>query len=248
MVIPILLVFLGFFVVFYSSVIDFLTTYLPEELVKYAIPVGLLGWGIQSLGAGSPEAFVTSLKMTLVSFTIGAVLYYTKHWASGDMWLMGAASALLSPALDRFWPMFFVYSAFWAGVLGTIYYFYFFFKYGIYRKYRGLLLVFVGTILVFLSNPAVNLPLLGVAFILLIVFTRRDVEALFIFEKPVKELEEDDWILEDIKLGKETIKASRPVGKREAELARKYGKGKVKVRGGVPMTPAFSLAAISLLV
>lgn len=247
MVIPTLLVFLGFFVVFYSSIIDFLTTYLPESIVKYALPTGLAGWAVYSLSVGNAEFFLVSLRNTLVAFFVGALLYYTKHWASGDMWLMGVASALLAPAFENFWPMFFLYAAFWAGVLGILYYFYFLFRYGVYKKHIPLLLVFFASLLFLARDPVVNIPIMGLAFVLLIFWTRKDVEVLFIFEKNVKDLEEDDWILKDIKLKGRTISASMPIGKKEVELAKRYGKGKVEIRGGVPMTPAFSLAILSLL-
>ena len=247
MVIPILMVFIGFFVVFYSSIVDFLTTYLPESIVKYSVPTGLAGWGVYSIIAGNAEFFLGSLRMTLVAFFIGGALYYTRHWASGDMWLMGVAAALLAPAFENFWPMFFIYTGFWAGVLGTLYYFYFLFRYGVYKKYMTLLIVFFASLLFLALDPLNNLVVMGLAFVLLILFTRKDVEALFIFEKKVKDLEEDDWILSDIKLKGTTLKASLPIGKKEAELARKYGKGKVEVRGGVPMTPAFSFAVLTLL-
>jgi hypothetical protein len=247
MVIPIVLVFFGFFVVFYSSVVDFFTTYLPEDLVKYALPTGLAGWGIYSLSVGNAEFFLTSLRMTLVAFFIGALLYYTKHWASGDMWLMGVASSLLAPAFPDFWPMFFLYAALWAGALGTLYYFYFLFRHGVYKEHKALVIAFFVSIVFFATDTLNYLPMMGLALVALILLTRKDVENLFIFEKKVKDLEEDDWIFEDINLKGTIIKASMPVGKKEAELARRYGKGNVKVRGGVPMTPAFSFAIITLL-
>jgi hypothetical protein len=246
-ILPVLMVFIGFFVVFYSSIVDFLTTYLPENIVKYSLPAGLAGWGVYSITTGNPEFFLGSLRMTLVAFFIGGALYYSRHWASGDMWLMGVASALLAPAFSDFWPMFFIYAGFWAGVLGILYYFYFFFRYGVYRKHVPLLLVFFASLLFLALDPFGNIVVMGLAFVLLVLFTRKDVEELFIFEKNVKDLEEDDWILEDVKLKGVTLKSSMPIGKKEAELARKLGKGKVRVRGGVPMTPAFSFAVLTLL-
>jgi hypothetical protein len=247
MVIPGLLVFLGFFTVFYASAVDFLTTYLPERLVKAAVPAGLAGWALQSVLMGTAEPFLVSLRLTLVAFLIGGLLYYSRHWASGDMWLMAVASALLAPAFEGFWPDFFLYSAVWAGVLGTAYYFYFLFRHGIYRRHLGLLAVFAASVAVFAMDPLLTAPLVALSLLLLVLFTRRDVEALFISEKPVRKLEEDDWILEDVKVEGTVISASSPVTKHHAELARKHGRGKVKVKSGVPMTPAFSLALITLL-
>lgn len=247
MVIPPLLVSFGFFVVFYSSAIDFATTYLPENLVKYSVPAGILGWFTHSLISADWSFFFTSVILTAFSFIAGGIFYYTKQWASGDMWLIAVASSLLGPAFTRFWPDFFIYSAIWAGILGLTYYCYFLIKYGIYKKHiQGLIVL--SAIAVFTAlDPFPRLFIFGFAFLFFILITRKDVEALFIVEKRVKDIEEDDWLMEDIQVGKHTLKASRPVGKKEVELAAKYGKGKTTIRSGVPMTPAFSLALITLL-
>ena len=103
MVIPPLLVCLGFFVVFYSSAIDFATTYLPEKLVKYSVPAGILGWFVHSLVSGDWSFVATSVLLTAFSFIAGGALYYTRQWASGDMWLIAVASSLLGPAFAGFW-------------------------------------------------------------------------------------------------------------------------------------------------
>lgn len=247
MVIPVLLVFLGFFAVFYSSVIDLFTTYLPEDLVRLSLPAGLVGWALHSFLSGSYAPLLTSVRMTAFSLLAGGALYLTKRWASGDLWLMGVASSLLSPAFPRFWPDFFVYSAFWMGVLGTAYYFYYLFSSGLYRKYGWHLVVFAAAEAWLLTDPLVNAPLIALVLMALVLFTREDVDALFIHEKPVRELEEDDWLLEDVELDGGHLDASRPVGKREARLAREKGEGTVRVKSGVPMTPAFSLALVTLL-
>ena len=247
MVIPFLLVFFGFFVVFYSSAVDFATTYLPENLVKYSVPAGILGWFTYSLIAGDWSFFFTSVVLTAFSFLAGGALYYTKQWASGDMWLIAVASSLLGPAFTRFWPDFFIYSAIWAGILGLTYYFYFVIKHRIYKNHiQGLLLLFAIAVFTVI-DPIPRLFIFGLALLFFILLTRKDVEALFIIEKRVKDLEEDDWLTEDLRVGKHMLKASRPVGKKEVELAAKYGKGKTTIRSGVPMTPAFSLALITLL-
>ena len=247
MVIPPVLVCLGFFVVFYSSAIDFATTYLPEKLVKYSIPAGILGWFVHSLVSGDWSFFSASVLLTAFSFIAGGALYFAKQWASGDMWLIAVASALLGPAFARFWPDFFIYSAVWAGILGLAYYFYFLIRHGIYRKHlKGSVLLFAIAVFT-VMEPFPRLFVFGIALLFFIFLTREEVEDLFLIEKKVRDLEEDDWLTEDLRVGKYLLKASRPVGKKEAELAAKYGKGKTTIRSGVPMTPAFSLALVTLL-
>ncbi|MBR9681139.1 MAG: prepilin peptidase [Candidatus Altiarchaeota archaeon] len=247
MVIPIILVFFGFFVVFYSSVIDFLTTYLPERLVKYAIPTGLIGWLIYGVMNSNYQFFLNSILLTLTAFAIGGFLYYMRHWASGDMWLLAVSSATLGPAFPNFWPNFFLFSAIWAGILGIAYYFYYFIKHQIYLKHQALTILFLATLGLFLINPLSNMSLIGISLLLLLIYTRHDIENLFVFEKKVKDLEEDDWILEDLKIKDKVFKSSMPIGRKEAKWANKHGKGLVKVKTGVPMTPAFSFALLTLL-
>ncbi|MBR9689963.1 MAG: hypothetical protein GOV01_03645 [Candidatus Altiarchaeota archaeon] len=247
MVIPILLVFAGFFVVFYSSAVDFLTTYLPEKLVKYSVPAGLAGWLAYGIQIGNFSFFLQALQTTVLAFIIGGALYYARHWASGDMWLMAVASSLMSPAFESFWPNFFIFSLVWAGLLGIIYYFYFFIRHKFYLKHLKLSAAVLVSNLILMINPLQNLPLIGITWIILILMTRKDVEDLFVIEKKVKDLEEDDWILEDLVIKGRTIKATLPIGKKEEAWAKKHGKGNLLVKSGVPMTPAFSMALLTLL-
>ena len=247
MVIPPLLVFLGLFVVFYSSAIDFATTYLPENLVRYSIPVGLLGWLAHGLVSGDFSFFATSLWLTAFSFLAGGALYYLKQWASGDMWLIAVASSLLGPAFAGFWPNFYILSAVWAGILGLGYYFYYLFRGGVYRNHFPGLVLLAVVALFTAFDPFPRIVILGFALVFFILSTRKEVEALFIVRKKVRDLEEDDWLFEDLKVGKHTIRAALPVGKKEVELARKFGRGYVEIKSGVPMTPAFSLALATLL-
>ncbi len=247
MVIALLLVFFGFFVVFFSSGVDFMTTYLPENLVKISIPIGFIGWAIESLITKSFSPFLTSLKFTFLSFLIGGILYYSKHWASGDMWLMAVASSLLSPAFTNFWPNFFLYSLIWSGILGIAYFIYFFITSGIYKKYLKFILIVLLSGIYTFFNINTGLIFLALTFLLLVLVSRKDIDNLFIIEKKTKDLEEDDWLIDDLKLGKFLIKASSPIGIKEVKLARKYGRGEIKIKSGVPMTPAFSLALLSLL-
>jgi len=247
MVIALFLVFFGFFVVFFSSAIDFMTTYLPENLVKSSIPIGFIGWALESLFTQNITPFFTSLKFTLLSFLFGGILYYSKHWASGDMWLMAVASSLLSPAFINFWPDFFVYTLIWSGILGIFYYIYFFITSKIYKKYFKFILLVLLSGVYTIFNLNSGLFLLALTFLLLVLASRKDIDDLFIIEKKVKNLEEDDWLIEDLKLGKYLVKASSPIGIKEVKLAKKYGKGNLKIKSGVPMTPAFSLALLSLL-
>ncbi len=243
---PAFLVFYGFFVVFYSSAVDFLTTYLPERLVKSAIPFSAAGWLVVSLLSRSARPVVDSLLWAAASFALGYVLYRLRLWASGDMWLLSAASASLSPAFPNFW-LFFPYMLIWAGILGTFYYCFFFVKHRLYEKHLPVALTFLAILGYSLLSPLERFPWAISALIFFVLFTRKDVEALFIREKPVRELEEDDWVLDDLKLGDRVIKAPAVLTKKEEALARRLGRGKVRVKGGVPMTPAFSLALASLL-
>lgn len=178
----------------------------------------------------------------------GGILYYTKHWASGDMWLMAVACALLGPAFPNFWPDFFIYAVVWSGVLGVVYFLFYFIRAKLYKDYAYLVALNLIMVVYSIFYPYMGLICLSISFLLLLLFSRKKVEDLFVVEKKVRELEEDDWLIEDLKVGKHIIKASKPVGKKEVRLAQKYGKGKVRIKSGVPMTPAFSLALITLLI
>jgi len=246
-IIPILLVFFGFFVVFYSSTVDFLTTYLPERLVKYSIPLGIAGWLIFGIFSKNISFAFSSIYLTAFAFLLGGSLYLIRHWASGDMWLLSSASATLGPAFPGFFPNFFLFTAIWAGILGIAYYFYFFVKHEMYKKHQAASILFLAALGIFLIRPFNNLALVGMALFFLLLVTKKDFEELFVLEKKVKNIEEDDWLIEDLKIKNRVFKASFPIGRKEAEWISKNGRGKIQIRTGVPMTPAFSFALVTLL-
>ncbi|MBN1923265.1 MAG: prepilin peptidase [Nanoarchaeota archaeon] len=67
-----------------------------------------------------------------------------------------------------------------------------------------------------------------------------------VIDKPVKNLEEGDWILEDIKAGRKTV-LKKPTGlsKEDIALLQKTKLKTIKVRDGIPFVPSFFLGYLT---
>ena len=69
-----------------------------------------------------------------------------------------------------------------------------------------------------------------------------------VIDKKVKNLEEGDWILADIKIGRKTVKKS-PTGlsKKDIIILQKSKLRKIKIKDGIPFVPSFLLGLITSL-
>ena len=107
-----------------------------------------------------------------------------------------------------------------------------------------LILVLVLTIILFLTGHYA-LGTLGVILLvypLLYVFSKTIEENLMTVSKSPNELQEGDWIAEDIKIGNKTLKYSWD-GLTEKDIKfLKKKKRKIKIKYGIPFAPAFLIA------
>ncbi|HDR53363.1 MAG TPA: hypothetical protein ENN60_01665 [archaeon] len=241
------LVFYGFFVVFYSSVMDLLSTYLPEKMVMSLFPVGYAGWALYGLLTGNFSALFTSLWTSALAFAIGFGLYRLRHWASGDMWLLAGIFACLAPSFPNFGSRYTFYLVLAVGAWSLLSYMWVLVARGYWKPVVILLLT---EALLFWMAPAIWVPLMLLAMLgLFFLATFRKVEALLQGQKPIRELEEDDWLMEDVDLGFAILRKSQPVTRYDAMLAGQSGRTcEASVKLGVPLTPSFALALLALLI
>ncbi|MBR9681176.1 MAG: hypothetical protein GOV00_00040 [Candidatus Altiarchaeota archaeon] len=244
--IALFLVFFGFFAVFYSSAIDLFSTYLPEQLIFSMFPLGYLGWGLYSLLSLDASFLIRSVTSSVLAFMFGYVLFRFRQWASGDMWLLAAIFAILSPAFVGFSQRYSLYLVISVSIWSLLSYL---FVLLVNDEWLKVLLLFLSGILVFITTPLIYTPLvLTLIFTGFFMLTVQKVKTLLEGGKEIRMLEEDDWPMEDIDVGFSIIRKTQPVTKYEGFLAGLSGIRKhVKVRLGIPLTPAFSIALIGLL-
>jgi len=85
----------------------------------------------------------------------------------------------------------------------------------------------------------------GLALVLLYIYTK-SLEPCMISLVPAKNLQEGDWLEQNIKIGKKTIKKSvHGLSFEEIKLLRKANR-KVLIKEGIPFTPAFLLSLMAL--
>lgn len=244
--IALFLVFYGFFVVFYSSILDLASTYLPEKLIFSMFPVGYLGWGLFSLFTGDASFALRSVVASAVAFLFGYILFRLRQWASGDMWLLAGIFAVLSPAFPNFnfaYPLLLVPAV---GVWSLLSYLFVLSVNGEWPSVA--VLIFMSALASALAPAGYLMLVLVLIFTGFFLLTFQKVKRILQGEKEICRLEEDDWVFDDVDLGFAQIRRTMPITKYESFLAAVSGiRRKAKVKLGVPLTPAFSLALAGLL-
>jgi len=105
----------------------------------------------------------------------------------------------------------------------------------------------ISLIVVFLTKEWSFLLLPVLIFILpwIYIYAKSVDEGCMIFQTPIEELTEGDWLYKDVELSKEKIKANwEGLSKEEIELIKKSKIKTVLVRRGIPFVPAIFIAFI----
>jgi Flp pilus assembly protein protease CpaA len=117
-----------------------------------------------------------------------------------------------------------------------------------YKKIHRAAGIFTGILfLLSLAFPLfLILAILPILLFYLFIFISAVEKSCFFKKIAVKELTEGDWLAEDIKLGKETLRKTT-LTKKNLTVLRKYKHKKVLIKEGIPFVPAFLFAYLLLL-
>lgn len=214
-----------------------------------------LWWGVIGLGVG---------------FLVANIFYYARLFAGGDMKLMMALGTILPLGLSYQFNkeifLLFIISFFIGGsVYGAGYTIFlaagnrkqFSKKFKLYfNKFRSLILsLFIIFIIMLVADLIFHMWILFIIGLLLVITPLLIIYAKSIEECSlnkyvnIKDLTIGDWLVKDVKMGKDKVKPYwEGLGEEELKLIRKKMKGKVLVKQGIPFTPAFLIAFISILI
>ncbi|MBI2043518.1 prepilin peptidase [Candidatus Pacearchaeota archaeon] len=203
-----------------------------------------------------------------IFFLIGNGLYYGRMFAGGDAKLMIALGAILPFSeslpvnLQNFLLFFilFLFSGAFYGITASIFLFAGnhdecireikrqFWK---NRKLFYLAIVFAAITLIFgfnFGNSILFYP--GILILILpffYIFAKTVDEKCLVRKMKTKNLTEGEWLYNDLKIGKKTIKARwEGINKEELKSIRKKFK-EIKIRQGIPFTPAFLISFVLLV-
>lgn len=112
-----------------------------------------------------------------------------------------------------------------------------------------LILLISINISIFSTNQLVKLISLLLGVIPFVLYVKKLEITLHIIQKKVKDLEEGDWILEDIKLPKNRIVKKTKIGllTQDIELLQKSKLKSIAIKDGIPFVPSFLIALIMTL-
>lgn len=221
-----------------------------------------------SVSASNPRFFLYGLLGVLVSIALAYMFYYGKIFAGGDAKLLMGVGGALPYATFQGMLIYlgvFVFALFLSGALWTIAYSAFLipknkkefvksFKKS-FKKYRNMMFgtfgIVVALVLVFTITGFPTAAWFSLVFALLpflFMYVKSIEESCMIKKKSPKELQIGDWLVEDVKIGNKIIKKTVH-GLMPIEIAMiKKAKKKVLIKDGVPFTPAFLFAYLSVVV
>lgn len=218
-------------------------------------------YSISNFGVDRGRFFVLGLLGFIFMFVLAYALYYSRAFAGGDAKLLMGFGTVL-PYWD-YWSVIllgvaFIFLLFLLGLVWSL-------AYSLYvvcknmkgfkkelgkswRSYRLLVLLSLVTFFVLvltLGEIGKTFGFLILILSLLWVYVK-SLDKVFIVSRGKGELQEGDWLLEDIKINGRTIKESvhglslEEIG----YLKKNLGKKKIKIKDGIPFTPAFLLALL----
>ncbi len=244
-----------------ACVTDLRKTEIPEWLTLSLLAVGLIYKGVLALMNGG-EGFALSLSGAAIFFFIGQVFYYSKVFAGGDAWLLGALGAVMpysSPGDLAVYSIGFVLLLLFIGALYTLVYSFFIisrqskqFRENLLsqlKKWRYNFLIAVilaGLLWLFLhgTNIISSLPIVLIAILILpwLFCYLKAVEALLIVRVKPGELQEGDWLHQEVRVYGMTLRKSiHGLQKNEIKLLKKARRAAI-IQKGIPFAPAFLIA------
>jgi Flp pilus assembly protein protease CpaA len=239
-----------------------------ENWINFSLIIFSLTYRLfYSIISNSWVFFIQGFIGFLIFLALGNIFYYSRIFAGGDAKLFIALGAVIPFSLI-FQENLYLFLAFIIGFLifGGIYgFFYSFFivfknknkfsklfKPEIKKRksifFTAFLFSFVLFLFIIINGvySLLPLPVIFILFPLLYAYTKT-LEKCMSLEVDVKNITEGDWLYGDIKIGNKIVKSSWDgLTKKDIELLKKYKK-KVKIKQGIPFTPAFLFSFIFLV-
>jgi preflagellin peptidase FlaK len=268
-----ILVIIVVFVLFISSIIDFKTREIPDELSIGLIVIAVVLKVLYAFEIGDFSILVNSLIGFLIFLGISLAMYYTRQWGGGDAKLfmaLGIALPYYPKELTIFNPNLNVHFMFiiilnlliFGFLFGMIYMSYLLFKHkSKLNKFKLKIkkvyyILSIGVVILSLFfHYELKLLLLILAFLILIYpylfavikFAEKEI---LTYKLKVDKLTEGDWILHDIYYKKRKIYSRKSPGvtKKQIEFFKKYKIKEVIVREGIPFVPAIFLGVLFSLI
>lgn len=202
-----------------------------------------------------------------IFFVLGNALYYGRMFAGGDAKLMMALGVVI-PFADSFFAnlqiflMFLLLFLFSGAAYGIFFSATLFFanfeeaKKEITKQFSKnkkliALGIILGAITIFFGKENGLFIVLGIVLILLpllYILAKTVDEKCLVRKMKTKDLSEGEWLYQNVKVGKKTIKSSwEGLSKAELQLIRKKFR-EVKIRQGIPFTPAFLISFVLLVI
>ncbi|MEK6898038.1 MAG: prepilin peptidase [Nanoarchaeota archaeon] len=257
----IFLIALAFIWIVFASVQD-LKTRIVANWISFSLIIFALGFRFfYSLFSGDFGFFYYGLIGFGIFFLIGNALYYGRMFAGGDAKLMIALGAVL-PFYGNFYKnleiltMFFliflfsgaVYGLFWSFILSARNFKIFKTEFGKqFKRKKSLIYIctLFGTMLLIFGFFEIIFSYLGILIFILpyfYIYAKAVDESCLVSKVPVKKLSEGDWLYNDLKINKKTIKAkwSGLSYGQIKEIKKVYQT--VKIRQGIPFVPVFLIS------
>jgi Flp pilus assembly protein protease CpaA len=260
------LIIIGFIWVIMAIIQDFkrreVANWLNFSLIIFALSYRLF----YSILSNSYSFFIQGVIGFLIFLVLGNLFYYSRIFAGGDAKLFIALGSIIPFSLlfKENVPVFIVFIIsflIFGGIYGVLYSFFILFRNrkqfsklfkSEFKKRKSLFLIaiifsIISFILVYQNKTLILFPLVFLLFPLMYIYAK-SLEECMCVEVNVNKLTEGDWLYQNVTVKGKTIKASWDgLTPRDIELLKKYKK-KVKLKQGIPFTPAFLFALIFLVI
>jgi len=208
--------------------------------------------------------FFGVIMASLTTLAVGYALYKTGAWGGGDVKLLTSLciglfflpsdSLVIQNLTFPFYANFLINTLFGGIIFGLIWSYFLFFKTGAYKEmktsHKAMLAVsaiFFALIFFFGMKEKVLFSLLTIfcLYYIIKIFENR----ITVMDKEVSRLDEGDWILKDIRIGKKLV-TKKPTGlsKEDIKVLQLSGLKTIKIKDGIPFLVSFFLAFIITLV
>lgn len=264
--INLVLISLFFIWAIFASIEDFKKREV-ENWLNYSLAIFALGLRFfYSLFTNDFSVFYFGMFGLLVFLALGNLLYYSRMFAGADAKMMIAMGAILPMAnsinsnIKIFLTFLFLFLIV-GGIYGIVWTIFLsiknknkfkkeFFKNCKKNKKKLTLSTIVGILLMalFKINPLFLITGIGIFFVpILYAYSKAVDKVAMVKLLPSEKLTEGDWLVHDIVIGKEKIKANWDgLTKEEIDKIKKFKK-KVLVRYGIPFIPVFPLSFLLTL-
>jgi preflagellin peptidase FlaK len=208
--------------------------------------------------SGDYSSFLGMILASGITGIVGYILYKTGAWGGGDMKLLTAlciglfllpSDKLILELLELpFYANFLINTLFAGIIFGIIWSAYLFIKTKTYKELKiwhkiMLAMLLIPATLMFFSNPLQKLFLSLIIIFEIYYFIKIFEDKITIIKKSSKKLDEGDWIMNDLKVGKKLIK-KKPTGisKEDIKIIQASKLKIIEIKDGIPFLASFFIA------